>query len=339
MATITYQCNTCKRILQKLENKQGMTVFSKCIITDGCHGKLYKIDRNIDNSRESFPSEVLGLSDYSPRKAFYRHDQTLSSKTWRVEHNLSTSPAITVYIKNTSNELVLLNQDEYVITIADNNTVNLTFTQNYTGTAQCIARSTTISNVQTKTTITNIQVTSNGVLTIAVPEIMVNDYPIPSVDMISSTFQLSMITEKPSSSQITSVESFSASLVTGLSWSDTSKIIIRKRKNYVVRHKNILSLSTFLTLKAGATTLPNGTKLYFTDMQIPHSGMVPIDSRKLLFLLSKSPFASVDKVKNQFVDVGEMLDTTFNYFTYIDGELYVNSVNVENTYPDIVKVT
>ena len=64
MSTVTYKCNVCKREIKKLENKSGLTVFSRCIITEGCRGNLNKISVDPDNIRESFPAPVSGIKSY-----------------------------------------------------------------------------------------------------------------------------------------------------------------------------------------------------------------------------------------------------------------------------------
>src|ERR1700757_2859051 len=105
MATITYQCNICERQIDLLENPKGLTVFGKCIITNGCKGKLNQLTRNPDNNRESFPSEVAGLQDYVQRRAFFPYIQSLPQNVWNINHNMGTSPAVDVYIYNANNEL------------------------------------------------------------------------------------------------------------------------------------------------------------------------------------------------------------------------------------------
>src|SRR6266851_5840264 len=101
MTTLTFQCSTCKRQITKTENKNGITVLGKCIITKNCLGQLYKLSRNLDNVREVFPFAVDGLIDYTPRKAFFEHTQSLLATQWMVSHNLSTSPAVSVYVTDT----------------------------------------------------------------------------------------------------------------------------------------------------------------------------------------------------------------------------------------------
>lgn len=338
MSTITYQCNVCRRIIQKLENQEGITVFGKCIITDQCHGKLYKIDKNIDNNRETFPFAVSGLVDYSPRKAFYKHVQTVNSQMWRVSHELSTSPAVVVYTENTDGTLTLLNQDDYTITIISKDIINLVFNQAFRGTAQCMARSTSSTTVQTVQSQNNTKITSNGILALAIPEVIVYNPPIPDVIMDNLAFSIIMSVEKPNTPKTFTSEIIYPTRVSGSSWSDWAKILIRKRKNYVVRTLDILDLTIFQPLISGKSTLPNGTRIRFEQIQFPNSPSLTIESRQLLTLLSNSPYAPIDKIKNNLIDIGEMIGTQLDYFTYIDGELFVDSTIVESTYPDIIKV-
>lgn len=338
MATITYKCNTCHRTISKLENQSGMTVFAKCIITEDCLGQLYTVSRNKDNVRESFPFSVGGVVDYSPRKAFYQHTQTVLSSTWLVKHDLSTSPAVSVYATDINGQLHQLNQDDFTIVIVNKNTINLIFNQPYTGIAQCIARSTTTTTSVAATASTQIKITNNGLITIAIPEIIVSQAPTPDTVMEFLPFGLDLIIKRPNEEERTSLENITSGIDVRSAWADWPKILIRKRRNYVVRTINIFGLLVFGT-NAKPSDIANGTRFRFENVMWPNSLIRRIESRELFFLLSNPPYASIDKVKDKLIDVGEMIDTPVNYFTYRDGELYVDSSVVETTYPGTVKVT
>jgi hypothetical protein len=338
MATISYQCNKCNRTIQKQENKSGITVFGKCIITEGCLGQLYKLSRNMDNSRESFPFSVGGLIDYTPRKAFYEHTQTLLATSWLVTHNLSTSPAVSVYAEDVNGDLKQLNQDNFTIQILNKNQINLVFTQPFKGIAQCIARSTTTTVVSSVAQSTQVRVTNNGLLTLAIPELIVNPPPVPTIQMESLPFSLEIIIQRPSQEPVSSSENITKDLSDESPWNDWPKILIRKRKNYVVRAKEI---SNFIAFNSNSTItdIPNGTRIQFTRILWPASPYRIIQSRELLFLLANSPYEPIDKIRDKIIDVGEMIDSPINYFTYRDGELYVDSSVIESTYPSTIKVS
>lgn len=337
MTTISYQCDICKRAISKTENKSGLTVFGKCIITQGCHGKLYKTSRNIDDIREVTPFAADGLMDYVPRKAFFEHPQTLLTNQWFINHNLATSPAVTVYVQTVDGSLVQLDQDNFTITVVNKNSVNLTFNQSYRGVAHCVARSTTTTTVASAAAVTEIKVTNNGLLTMAIPEVIINTPPAVNVTMSNLPFNIQVMIKTPSEPEAPSLEFIGADIDRSSPWSDWPRILVKKRKNYVIRTKNILKFLAFGS-NAKIDSIPNGTEFRFTTMLLPGSSANSIESRELFFLLSNPPYASIDKVKDKLIDVGEMIASPTDAFVYRNGELYVKSTVVETTYPNIMRV-
>lgn len=316
----------------------GLTVFGKCIITQNCLGKLYTLSRNIDSTREVFAPEVEGLLDYSPRKAFFNFTQPLPTSIWRIEHNLSTSPAVTVYTPNNSNNLAPLDPGNFTVTPIDPNNITISFNQAYTGVAQCVSRSTTISTAPPPATSTQVQITINGLITLAIPSTIINTPPVPNIDMTNLTFNMEVDITQPSQQEQSSLEFVTSALNNTSPWNDWHSILVRKRKNYLVRTKNIFDFLAFGE-NASSTSIPNGTQLRFSQILFPTTILTSIPARTLLFLLSNSPYASIDKIRNRVIDVGQMIDTPIDYFTYTNGELYVDSSVIEGSYPDIIQAT
>jgi hypothetical protein len=177
MATISYQCDTCKREITVPENKRGITVFSKCIITRGCRGHLYKIERNknILRSAEIIPEPVAGLQNYTPRRVLFEQRQNISANPWKVNHNLGVSPAVNVYFFNdVTGEPVEVSPDDYVVTVIDRNNLEVSFTIPQRGIIQLVARSSVPRDVLTISEDTRFQVSNDGLMTFAVPSISVN---------------------------------------------------------------------------------------------------------------------------------------------------------------------
>ena len=127
MATISYNCDTCKRQIEILEQPQGFTVVGKCVITEGCIGRLYRTARNPNNVRESAPNYVEGLNNFVPRRAFFEFQQTISTDKWTVNHNMGVLPSIFVYVLDNNNEYVLLDNEEYTINPTSKNSLYLKF--------------------------------------------------------------------------------------------------------------------------------------------------------------------------------------------------------------------
>ena len=127
MATISFKCDTCKRSVELVENPQGFTVVGKCVITNGCTGRLYRTERNPNNVRESAPSYVAGLDNYVPRRAFFEYAQTLASDKWTVKHNMGVLPSTFVYLEQDDGRKVLADNSTYTVKAVDKNTILVTF--------------------------------------------------------------------------------------------------------------------------------------------------------------------------------------------------------------------
>jgi uncharacterized delta-60 repeat protein len=346
MATITYQCSICERQIDLLENTQGLTVFGKCIITNGCKGKLNQLTRNPDNNRETFPSEVPGLQDYVQRKALFTYTQTLPQNVWNIQHNMGVSPAVDVYIYNQTNTLVPLSPTQYTITLVDQNNITLTFNTVQTGIAQLVARSTAKIQPQTITPATSpFQVTSNGVFIFAVPKYLTKfDYP-PSLipnpqlpyDLQTAPIRIEVMITEPNTESVICTEYLDTSLF-NTPWNDWNEILVRKRKNYYLFSKSILNFRTFGEETTSFSSIPNGTQLAITRIDYGTGVLQPIDAEGLLILLANSPYTSADKIQNQVIDVADMVDNVIPYFTYNTTDFFVDQSCVEKTYPNILNV-
>lgn len=335
MPTITYKCDTCKRKITKLENIKGVTIFSKCIMTLGCHGHLYKISRNLDNIRENIPTSINSLIDYSPRKIFFKYFQNIPAKSWNIVHNLENSPSISVYISDIDGNINLLSQDEYISKIIDKNTINLLFKSKVRGTVHLISRNTTIIDTISTKNIEEFKVSNFGLITLAVPSTIVNRQPIPNIDMTNSTYGLEIAIKRPSEIENITFEKINLELDRRSSWFDSPKILVGKRRNYVVRTKSIFNFLAFGS-DAKREDIPNGTRFKFNKILFPSSQEKIIESKELLMLLSNPPFNTIDKIRNKIIDIGELIDKNLS-FVYKNGELYIDTNAIENTYPEIIK--
>lgn len=345
MATITYNCNVCDRSIDLVENTKGLTTMSKCVITYGCRGKLNPVKRNVDNIRESFPTEVQGVIDFSKRKALFDYTQSLPSNIWTIVHDLNTDPAIVVYVKNISTtELELMSPSLYTILRVNSNEIKITFNNTYSGTAQLVSRN-SISTITTTTVSTEdmTQVSVNGYFTVAVPKYLTKFYSEPTITPIPSlpynlegvAIRAEITIKKPNQEAVTSIETFD-SLLTNTPWTGWNEILLRKRRNYYLYACNILKFSEFSSNTL--STIPNGTQITISKVDFGTGVLQPILSETFIGLLAQTPYTSNDKIKNKIVDIGDMYDNTISYMSFSDGDFYVDSSNVEKTYPDIIKV-
>lgn len=337
MTTINFQCNVCQRFIQLQENPQGLTVFGKCIITEGCLGQLNTVSRNIDSNRDVYPDSVEGLLDYFPRKAFFQYTQSILATTWNINHDLSTSPAVVVYVNTIENApLVQLNPNKFTITILTKDTLTITLQQPYMGIAQCIARSTTVTANLPPIASTQVQVTVNGIMTLAVQEYIANIPPLSTVVMDNAPFSLLVNVKQPSQTLTTTAENVLPTINSESTWSDWPKILVRKRKNYLVRTLNVLNLGAFNG--TSVNNIQNGTQVSFSDVLFPFSSFRAINSREILVLLTNAPYTNIDKVKGKIIDLGDMINSPINYFTFTNGDLFVDSSLIDISFPSTSQV-
>lgn len=365
MATISYKCDTCKRNIELVENSQGFTVFGKCVITNGCRGKLYKTERNPNNVRESAPTFTGGVDNYVPRRAFNEFTQGLMSDKWKVSHGLGTTPATFVYELTGDGQTVPIDNSYYTVQEVDKNNIILIFPRKMRGIVQSVARSTVplIPSTLPEDEIV-LQASSKGIITFAIPKYLtqiVGNIPDVSPPAITPTLtpsptptstpvnlplglctvddiQIEIEIIRPNEEPVVCFERIPYQVDNKSPWTGWNEVLIRKRRNYCIRTVNILSLKIFGNANLKATDIPNGTRIRFLRIDYGTGRTVEIPSRGLLMLLSQNPHEYVDKIKDRLIDVGELIGDVPNYFVYNDGELFLDESKVEKTYPDISRV-
>jgi len=243
MAVVTYQCTVCKRQNNLVQFQEGLDWIGHCNITLGCRGTLYQVEVHPDYVRAQLPADVVGLQNWVQRKVLFNFTQSIARTTWTINHDLGTAPAVEVYINapttsNPNNQVQILPEDINYIT---DDTLTLTFTQAYSGIAQCIARSSNpdILNPRPQppvvTTTPTIQLSNQGILTIATRIATVG-----TPTNVTLTLQYAL----GSNSNATDITYTASSSPSDLSpWADTSVVII-KGKTYTVRTFNIQSTAT-----------------------------------------------------------------------------------------------
>lgn len=343
MSTNTYECNTCKREIELLENKQGLDVAAKCIITKGCKGKLRRTKRNPDNIRESFPKVDSRFEDYSKRRLFYSHIQTNITNLWFVRHDLGVFPSVSIFEKvlvNNKTTYIELPSSDYTIAVVDHNTVKITVNRHIEGIAQFVARSSTeikpnLVSAETST----FQVTVGGTFVFAFPKFITKDVggnkAIPiDINNFLSEVELEVVLQRPNEDSVYCTESISATQE-ATPWLGWPEILLRKRRNFYVKSKNILDFRTLNANDVSFSDIPEGTRLSFTRINYGDGVLRTIDSEGVLLLLSQSPYNSVDKVKNKLIDLGDLIGNPEGYFVYRNGNFYANESFTEHTYPPL----
>ena len=366
MATISYKCDTCKRGVELVENPQGFTVMGKCVITNGCRGRLYKTERNPNNVRESAPSYVSGLNNYVPRRSFFQFSQTLPSNKWKVSHNMGVLPSVFVYLQQDDGSFVQQDNSAYTISPIDKDNLFINFPTKFKGIVQCVAKSTVPLVPSTlPLDVSLFQVSAKGVITFAVPKFLtqvsgsvppsvtpkVTPTITPSVTPTSTPFalplnlcapgatiQIEIEITKPNEDPFVCFEDIENLVDSRSPWFGWGEALVGKRRTYCPRTADLMKLKVFGDADLEYGDIPNGTRIRFLRIDYGTGRKEKIPSRGLLMFLSKSPFENVDKVKDRLIDVGELIGDNPDYFIYQDGELYIEESQVEKTYPDIARV-
>jgi hypothetical protein len=341
MATILYKCDTCKREIALTENPVGMTVFAKCVITEGCKGKLYKLSRNANIVREDldFPPVVQGLNDYTRRRVFYEKDIVISSNPWKIEHSLGVAPAVSVYFTDeTTGQQYEVSADDYVVTTVDKDNLEIDFGGQRKGTVHLVARSSVPREVVTVTDATDLfQVSHDGYMDFAVP-IIVNDGD-EKISTSDININLQIEIQIPSNPIILVDDEY---LLDGQDsdspWFGWDTILLRKRRVFTTKSMQILDFfsATFDDINT-LDDIPDGTTFEIQQIQFTDT-LSSIESRLLFLLLSQTPFQAPDKIRNQIVDVGELLLSSTSRFFVFDGEVFIDRSNIERMYPRIEEI-
>jgi len=335
MAIVTYLCDTCDRQIDLPQNKKGLEVVQRCIITDGCRGKLSQIKFQQDYLRGEYPAAVEGLDDWSQRKMLYTHEQAVKSDTWTVVHNLGVFPSIQVFVTrpvsvsteaSASVPCELRNYEEATtelleITPEDIRTVSVNefvveFDRPEQGTIQCIARSSkpVIINQPTEV-VDEIQpflLTKNSELTIA------------TVDPVSS-IEIEYIAPDGSVSSVVYNIISTPPNSTVSPWADATDGIFVNGTKYLTHSLDISDPS-----------IVSGSSFYVNRINGIIFDELNFGKNELLFLLTAEPYEVVDKITDKFIDpfgIGSAEASTSFYYDDNEANAYDNLI--ESVYPSI----
>lgn len=313
-----YECDVCKRRIRVPTQRRGLDVIQRCVITSNCQGKLHKIRLTKEiNETPAFPTEIAGVQDWAQRKVLYIHKQQVQSAKWVVNHNLANNPTLYVYVTRLVNDNEIdVPIEPKKIAVIDLNTIEITFDQAERGLAQCIASSSKNltnpnSTAGVAATSTDFLLTNGSELTIATAD-------------VSDNINLELTFNSPSSTLPVVLEYTSINKPSVYSaWNDADYVIINGRR-YRVRSFNIV-LSNPAPTYFGQGAIASGSTVVVTT---------PLKANQVVILLAKPPFASADKVAQQYIDCSNLTTTPYLYLN--QGELYAQPNVIKNTYPPII---
>lgn len=323
MSVVTYKCDTCNRQVEIPQNKKGLEVIQRCVITDGCRGKLHQTELKLNYIRGSLPDSVFGINDWTQRGVLYNHNQTIRSQVWTVTHNLGVFPSIQTYVERavsseSGDKIELIEIIPESIQTINVNELNVTFNKPESGIAQCIARSTRPTTQQTQTvTTTSTQISTGGELSIA------------TLDN-SLTIDVYLRFVSPTGTETTIVYTVDDEPSVLSPWVSVNKVIV-KGKTYTVRSFNFLYLLGNIRNEFTDGTIPNGSAFSITGLNS--------NSQELLILLSAEPHTQFDKIKNQYLDPTTItLAQASTSLIYTEAELYASATLIKTIYPYIYEL-
>ena len=348
MAVIDYKCTVCKREIEIPENKVGLEVIQRCTITEGCRGELYRIGRKQDFIRGDFPDRVPGLTDYTPRRALFNHTQSVLARDWFITHNMGVVPSVQVLIdsaaataavdeevpcvlRNDVDSFVQVETTDFTIEVVNANELIIRFDSPQSGLAQLIARSTAPDVVETAVAVPveTFQLTATGsILTVATLNEVI---PEPNDITLDITYM------SPDGVTII-VHTYNIGTIAAVAspWDDFETVLIQG-KRYKVR-----TFDAFIPEMANGT-LPDGSSFYFSSLDIQAAGSPPprgINPREVFVLLGLDPYANVDKVKDEIIDVSKVTAANAELSFFLSGrELFAFDSAIDSTFPLIREVS
>jgi hypothetical protein len=322
-----YQCDVCARKIRVPTNRYSLDVMQRCNITQTCKGVLHRITlRKEVNETPAFPPEVAGLEDWFQRKILYTHEQPVESKTWLIHHNLGNNPVFHLFVNQFVNGVVTLVGDApYLVRTVDLNTTELTFTKARSGLVQCVTLSST-NTVNPSSTAPTPAGTAPLQITNDTGEISIATLATDNIISLTATFNTSAAV--PNVDIVYATISSTPSLVSP--WVSVKRIVVNG-KRYTVRSFNIATtVNAPVAIEAGL--IPSGSAFKFSAL----NGN-PIALHDVLILTANSPFQSVDRVFDKYIDASSV--SSINPETYWEkGKAYSSLSVVRSAYPAIIVV-
>ncbi len=353
MTVVVYSCDTCKREVYRKQNKQGIDVIGRCIITNGCKGKLQQKEVKPSYAIGHSTAPVVGLADWEPRKILYTYTQSLAKKQWTIQHNLNGLPIIDAYMYDINGTFKLNPITPVDVQYTNNNTVTLSFSTAITGIAQLQMRSSVAD--QTITSLKPVSLAASydadrfvpseskfltngaesyGELTIAtrVESAIISGFD-PYQEIVLKPYYLSPTTNAivPVNTTLTFRTVDALPVDTAVSpWAGVTKVVVSGAQ-YVVRSANIHSAKGTLN----DLGVPEGAPVFFS---VEHKGQEHfLQKGEMLGLLANDPFLTVDRVYNQYVDMAAISQATApRQIVYSNYNWHINQSLLTKTYPNII---
>jgi len=342
MAVIQYQCDVCDRIIDLPQNKKGLEVVQRCIITDGCRGKLSQLAIKLDHLRGNFPERVKNLNDYVQRQTLYNHRQSVKLEEWDIVHNLGIAPSIQVFVERPKdinlneiditvidpNSLVdIFEIDPESIAIIDGNRIKVNFEQPEKGIVQLIAKSTKPKVLEDSIIVDEIapviELTHDSELTIATK---------------SDDVSINLVLEFKTPTGIFHTKDYTVDNVSiDSAWVDFDEALIAGAK-YTIRSFNFKDNDPIFN-----TDIPSGSSVYIKSIDTvpPVVGIEPrsLERKEVLGLLTNYPHEVQDKNVNQYIDFFNInVNNLESQIIFNENDLLIESKSLSSVFPAILRI-
>lgn len=355
MAVVVYQCDTCKREIYRTQNVQGIDIVGRCVITNGCKGKLLQIEVKPSHAVGHSVPPVIGLQDWTPRKILFTHTQAFAKKQWVINHNMNGIPIVNVFRQNDDGSLTEITPVE--ITFPSSDSVRIVFATAIAGVAQLLMRSSmsdqAITTVKPRVieeeydanhfVLSESQYLTNGPetygeLTIAT-RIATRDNPSFGFDPYKE-IHIQPVYLSPATLQwlpTTPILTFRAINNTPVDtasspWAGVTKVVVSGAQ-YVVRSANIhTNVGTVTSLG-----IPEGSPVFFKVVNADGATERILQRGEMLGLLADSPFLTVDRIFDRYVDLYQITEANApKQMVYNDLNWRINPSLITKTYPNII---
>lgn len=324
MAVVVFECDVCKRQIEKPRRNEGLEIIGRCVITDSCKGLLHYRSVKQTSSLGHSATPLDGVTDWVQRRVLYTHTQDLAHSTWQVIHELNTHPSVQLYIYNDDESGYSLREEsDFTVDYVSEREFHITFDTDTRGVAQCISRS---SSIDGKTPLYNTVATSvfqNGAIQLTTSE----ELTIATLDT-SDTIDININYQNPADLSLISVDGpttfTNVRIIPASPWAPTERVLINGRI-YKVRSTTIDSAAL---RRAGVTT---GSPVYFTK-----SNGDTFDPKEVYILLTSAPYDRVDINRTKLVDMSISNESNAALkFTLRSNELFAVETAPVTVYPPI----
>ena len=324
MTIVVYECDTCNRSVERQQNKKGLDFIGRCVITDGCKGKLNLRGIKPIHKIPTVPKKVDGLDDWIKRSVLYTHKQTIKSDVWYVNHQLGSEPATQVYLNGSTVESL---PDS--IEVVGPNEIKLVFESPEAGVAQCLARSSAIGqpvkylkidepSSSNQESGVRCQVTINQLFSIGVD--------ITSKPDVSTFTGVAHFVDQPTGTVVNIPMTFEQTTSKSTPWGLTAQVLSGGKLYNVFTGS--FDDSTLLA------KIDGGSSLY-----IEFDGQPAGFNDSVIMLLTDEPFDAVDRNYDSYVSLSGTTLSNANASLLIDNqEIFSLPSLKQSTYPPI-KIT